>query len=170
MLTDYLTKASPAWAKAMGTGLTMNWPVGQGAEQNKGVAQAVRATEGSLGYVEVNYAVQNDLSQGWVKNAAGQFRKADFESMGAAADAVADMPADFRVSITNAPGQKAYPISSFTWLLVPSKMADPARTDALRKVLRWVLTLGQKSTLELEYQLLPVTLLDKIDNQIDAIR
>ena len=121
---DYLSKVSPEWKSKVGANTSVSWPVGLGGKGNEGVAGTVKQTPDSIGYVELIYAVQNKMAYGSVKNAAGEFVKADLDSVSeAAAGAAKNMPADFRVSITNAPGKKAYPISSFTWLLVPS--ADP---------------------------------------------
>src|SRR5205085_10433227 len=113
--TDYLSKISNDWRSGPGKGTSVKWPVGLGAKGNEGVSGMVRQMEGSIGYVELIYAVQNKIPYGTVKNAAGEFVKASLESVTAAAAAVPNMPADFRVSITNAPGKEAYSISSFTW-------------------------------------------------------
>ncbi len=118
--TDYLSKVSPEWKSKVGANTSVNWPVGLGGKGNEGVAGLVKQTPNSIGYVELIYAVQNKMEYGAVKNAAGNFVKADFNTVTeAAAGAAKEMPADFRVSITNAPGKNAYPISSFTWLLIP---------------------------------------------------
>ena len=134
----------------------MNWPVGLGGKGNEGVSGTIKQTQYSIGYVELMYAVQNKLPYGVVENAAGNFVKADLASVtAAAAGAAANMPADFRVSITNAPGKTAYPISSFTWLLVPSKIPDAAKKKALVDFLHWMLGPGQNLTSELSYAELP---------------
>jgi phosphate transport system substrate-binding protein len=123
----------------------VNWPTGLGAKGNEGVAGLVKQSPYSLGYVELIYAIQNKMAYGRVRNAAGKFVQPDLASVtAAAAGAAADMPADFRVSITNAPGKDAYPISSFTWLLIPSQIQDPAKKQILIDFLRWMLGPGQK--------------------------
>ncbi len=128
--TDYLSKVSPEWKSKVGANTSVNWPVGLGGKGNEGVAGLVKQTPGSIGYVELIYAVQNKMEYGSVKNMAGNFVKADFASVTeAAAGAAKDMPADFRVSITNAPGKNAYPISSFTWMLIPDKIADATKKN-----------------------------------------
>ena len=134
--TDYLSKVSPEWKSKVGANTSVNWPVGLGGKGNEGVAGLVKQTPGSIGYVELIYAVQNKMNFGVVKNAAGNFVKADFNSVTeAAAGAAKEMPADFRVSITNAPGKNAYPISSFTWMLIPDKIDDPQKKMADHRVL-----------------------------------
>src|SRR5215510_11634970 len=125
---DYLLKISPEWKSKVGVNTSVNWPVGLGGKGNEGVAGLVKQTPNSLGYLELVYAVQNNMTYGKVRNAEGEFVKADVASVtAAAAGASQNMPADFRVSITNAPGSGVYPVSSFTWLLIPSKIADPVK-------------------------------------------
>jgi phosphate transport system substrate-binding protein len=154
--TDYLSKTSPEWKAQVGSGTSVNWPTGLGAKGNEGVAGMVKQSQSSLGYVELIYAIQNKMAYGRVRNAAGQFIQPDLASVtAAAAGAAADMPADFRVSITNAPGKDAYPISSFTWLLIPSQIQDPAKKQILIDFLRWMLGPGQKMAEPLSYAPLP---------------
>jgi phosphate transport system substrate-binding protein len=155
--TDYLSKVSPEWMQKAGKGTSVNWPVGLGGKGNEGVASLIQQTPGSLGYVELIYAIQNHMSYGKVKNAAGAFVKADLASVSAAAAAVAkEMPDDFRVSITDPPNNKAaYPISSFTWLLIPSKFTDTAKRDVVKDFLKWMMTDGQNSCEALAYAKLP---------------
>jgi phosphate transport system substrate-binding protein len=132
------------------------WPVGLAGQGNGGVAAIVKQTPNSIGYVELAYAIKNKLPYGSVKNQAGNFIKASLESVtAAAAEAAHHMPADFRVSITNAPGEKAYPISSFTWLLVPARFDDKNKLKVMKDLLQWVVTDGQKMTQELLYAPLP---------------
>ncbi|HEY2850165.1 MAG TPA: phosphate ABC transporter substrate-binding protein PstS [Gemmatimonadaceae bacterium] len=152
--TDYLSKISADWKSKVGASTSPNWPVGLGGAQNAGVAGLVKQTEGSFGYVELIYAIQNTISFGQVQNAAGEFVTASLAGVSTAA-ATATMPADFRVSITNAPGKGVYPISSFTWLLVPSKIADPAKKKIITDFLRWMLGDGQNLTEALQYARLP---------------
>ena len=154
--TDYLAKVSEEWNAGIGFGTTVPWPVGLAGRGNGGVAAIVKQTPYSIGYVELAYAVKNKLAYGWVKNQAGNFVKANLESITAAAAEVAhNMPADFRVSITNAPGEKAYPISSFTWLLVPERFDDKNKLTVMKDFLQWMSTDGQKLTQELLYVPLP---------------
>src|SRR5262249_59538744 len=125
--TDYLSKVNSEWKSSVGKGTSVKWPVGLGAKGNEGVSGMVRQMEGAIGYVELIYAEQNKITYGSVKNASGNFVKASLEATSAAAASVKNMPEDFRVSITNAPGKDAYPISSFTWLLIPTTAKDPAK-------------------------------------------
>jgi len=154
--TDYLSKVSDEWKTKVGKNTSVNWPTGLGGNKNEGVAGLVKQTPNAIGYVELIYAIQNKMSYGKVKNSSGQFVKADLASVtAAAAGAVKDMPADFRVSITNAPGKTAYPISSFTWLLIPSKFTDASKRDALKGFVKWMLADGQNDTEALAYSKLP---------------
>ena len=154
--TDYLSKISDEWKNKVGKGTSVNWPVGLGGKGNEGVTGLVKQTPNSVGYVELIYAVQNNIPYGAVKNSSGTFIKADLASVSAAAAGAAkDMPADFRVSITNAPGKTAYPISSFTWLLVPEKIQDAGKRDAIKGFLKWMLTDGQSYAETLSYAKLP---------------
>lgn len=154
--TDFLGKASSDWASKVGAKSSVNWPVGLGGKGNEGVSGLVKQTPNSIGYVELIYAVQNKMSYGWVQNAAGQFIKADLASVSAAAAGAAKtMPDDFRVSITNAPGATAYPISSFTWLLIPVQIQNAAKRDAIKLFLNWMVTSGQASVEALSYAQLP---------------
>jgi phosphate transport system substrate-binding protein len=169
--TDYLSKVSHDWSERVGTGILVNWPVGQAAKGNAGVVQLVVQTPYSIGYTELTYAVEKGLFYGTVKNPAGSFIKADFASVtAAAAGAVQNMPDDFRVSITNAPGKDAYPISSFTWLLIPSEIADPAKKAALVAFLRWGLTQGQNFLEPLSYARLPAAVIAKEERALGKIR
>lgn len=154
--TDYLSKVSPEWAKQVGRNTSVKWPTGLGAKGNDGVTGLVKQTAGAIGYVELIYAEKNHLPAGRVRNAAGQFVKADLASVAAAAAGAAkDMPDDFRVSITNAPGKTAYPIATFTWLLIPQHINDSAKRDDIKKFLKWALTDGQNSVESLSYARLP---------------
>lgn len=153
---DYLAKVSPEWKQKVGVGTSVNWPVGLGGKGNEGVSGQIKLTAYSVGYVELVYAIQNHLSYGQVKNSSGTFVKADLASVtAAAAGAAKDMPDDFRVSITNAPGKTAYPVSSFTWLLIPQKIADPAKKKTMTDFLKWMLTDGQNACEPLAYAKLP---------------
>lgn len=154
--TDFLSKVSPKWKAKVGTGTSVNWPVGLGGKGNEGVAGLVKQQPNSFGYVELIYAIQNNMPYGKVRNASGVFVKADLAGVtAAAAGAAKNMPADFRVSITNAPGKTAYPISSFTWLLIPSKFQDAKKRDAIKGFVSWMLTSGQDEVEALSYARLP---------------
>jgi len=154
--TDYLSKVSPEWKSKVGKGTSVNWPVGLGGKGNEGVSGQVKQTAGSIGYVELIYAIQNKLPYANVKNAAGRFVKPGLASTtAAAAGAAKNMPADFRVSITDAPGKDAYPISTFTWLLVPETMQDKGKQNAIKEFMQWMLTSGQSMAEDLSYARLP---------------
>jgi phosphate transport system substrate-binding protein len=154
--TDYLSKVSDDWKNKVGKGTSVNWPVGLGGKGNEGVAGLIKQTPNAFGYVELIYALQNSMPYGKVKNSSGTTVKADLASVtAAAAGAAKDMPADFRVSITNAPGKNAYPISSFTWLLIPEKFSDAGKRDAIKGFVSWMLTDGQNDTEALSYAKLP---------------
>jgi phosphate transport system substrate-binding protein len=154
--TDYLSKISEEWKTKVGTGASVNWPKGLGGKGNEGVTGVIKETPNSFGYVELIYAIQNKLPYGRVKNSSGAFIKADLASVtAAAAGAAKNMPDDFRVSITDAPGKTAYPISSFTWLLVPAKFSDAAKRDAIKGFVKWMLADGQNYTEALSYAKLP---------------
>lgn len=160
--TDYLSKVSDEWKSKVSKSTSVNWPVGLGGKGNEGVTGLIKQTPDSIGYVELIYAVQNNVPYGAVKNSAGSFLKADLASVNAAAAGAAkDVPADFRVSITNAPGKTAYPISSFTWLLIPTKIQDAAKRDAIKGFLKWMLTDGQAYAEQLSYAKLPKEVVEK---------
>jgi phosphate transport system substrate-binding protein len=168
--TDYLSKVSPEWQSQVGKGTSVKWPIGLGGKGNEGVAGSIRQLQGSIGYVELIYAVQNNIPYGSVKNEAGNFVKASLESVTAAAASSPKMPADFRVSITNAPGKDAYPISSFTWLLIPEQSKDPAKGKILADFLNWMVTDGQKMTAALSYAPLPESVVAKEKEAIKQVK
>jgi phosphate transport system substrate-binding protein len=168
--TDFLSKASDDWKNKVGKNTSVNWPVGLGGKGNEGVSGLVKQTPNSIGYIELIYAVQNNISYGEVQNAAGKFIKADLASVTAAAASSKDMPEDFRVSITNAPGPAAYPVSSFTWLLIPGKIPDAAKRDAIKGFLNWMITDGQKYTEGLSYAQLPKPVVAKEKKAISLIQ
>jgi phosphate transport system substrate-binding protein len=171
VFTDYLSKVSDEWKGKVSKGTTVTWPVGLGGKGNEGVTGLVKQTPNSIGYVELIYAAKNNVAFGSVKNAAGEFLKADLTGVSeAAAGAAKSMPDDFRVSITNAPGKKAYPISSFTWLLIPAKFSDAAKRDAMKGFLKWAITDGQKDTEELAYAKLPKEVVAKELKAIETIQ
>jgi len=169
--TDYLSKISTEWATKVGKNTSVNWPVGLGGKGNEGVAGLVKQTPGAMGYVELIYAVQNKLPYGRVRNAAGVFVKATLGSVTAAAAGIATtMPEDFRVSITNAPGETAYPISSFTYLLIPSKIEDALKRNIIRGFLLWMLNDGQEDAEPLSYAPLPKEVVARELKQISQIQ
>ncbi|HTR35921.1 MAG TPA: phosphate ABC transporter substrate-binding protein PstS [Bryobacteraceae bacterium] len=168
--TDYLSKVSPEWKSKVGANTSVNWPVGLGGKGNEGVAGLVKQTPGSIGYVELIYAVQNHMGYGAVKNMAGNFVKADFASVSeAAAGAAKNMPDDFRVSITNAPGKGTYPISSFTWMLIPNNLEGTKKTE-ITNFLKWMLTTGQGAAEGMSYAPLPKPVVAKEEKQIALIK
>jgi len=168
--TDYLSKISADWKSQVGSGTSVKWPKGLGGKGNEGVAGSVRQLKGAIGYVELIYAVQNNISFGSVKNSSGNFLKASLEGVTAAAASAPKMPADFRVSITNAPGKDAYPISSFTWLLIPAESKDPAKGKILSDFLNWMVTDGQKMTSALSYAPLPDNVAQKVKEAIKEVK
>ncbi len=170
IFTDYLSKVSSEWANGPGKGTSVKWPVGLGGKGNEGVAGMIRQMQGGIGYIELIYAVQNKIDYGLVKNASGTFVKASLESVTAAAASVKSMPADFRVSITNAPGKDAYPISSFTWLLIPEKSKEAAKGKILADFLNWMVDDGQKMTAELTYAPLPGSVAEKVKGAIKLVQ
>jgi phosphate transport system substrate-binding protein len=170
IFTDYLSKVSPDWANGPQKGTAINWPVGLSGKGNEGVSGTVKQTPGSIGYVELIYALANNMSYGTVQNAAGRFVKASLESTTAAAASIQDMPDDFRVSITNAPGANAYPIASFTWLLVPQHFADPRKGRDMFEFLHWMIDDGERSASVLGYAPLPKNVAAKVKVAIAQAR
>jgi len=160
IFTDYLSKISSDWSNTTGKGTSVKWPVGVGGKGNEGVAGMIRSLPGSLGYVELIYALQNKINYGSVKNKSGAFVKASLESTTAAAQGV-KMPPDFRVSITDPPGKNAYPIASFTWLLIPTNPADKKKAQMLKDLVQWCLTTGEAMVTSLSYAPLPKEVADK---------
>jgi phosphate transport system substrate-binding protein len=170
IFTDYLSKVSQEWHDHVGKGTAVQWPTGLGQQGNEAVAGMVRQMDGAIGYVELIYALQNNISYGPVKNAAGKYIKANLESTTAAAASMKEMPDDFRVSITNAPGEKAYPISSFTWLLIPQKWSDATKEKATIDFLNWMIDSGEKMTEPLYYAPLPKNVAAKVKAKIKEIK
>src|SRR5271165_3244210 len=169
--TDYLSKVSDEWKGKVNKGTSVNWPVGLGGKGNEGVTGLIKQTPNSIGYVELIYAAQNNVPYGAVKNSSGVFIKADLASVTAAASGAAkEMPDDFRVSITNAPGKTAYPISSFTWLLIPEKIQDNAKRDAIKGFLKWMLEKGQDYAEPLSYAKLPKEVIEKEKKAINTVQ
>jgi len=171
IFTDFLSKVSDDWKNKVGKGTSVNWPVGLGGKGNEGVTGLVKQTPGSIGYVELIYALSNNIPYGNVQNAAGKFLKADLAGVtAAAAGAAKDMPDDFRVSITNAPGATSYPISSFTWLLIPAQISDAGKRDAIKGFVKWMLAEGQSYNEGLSYAKLPKPVVAKEMKAISLIQ
>jgi phosphate transport system substrate-binding protein len=168
--TDYLSKDSPEWKSGVGSNTSVKWPVGLGGKGNEGVAGLIRQMQGGIGYVELIYALQNNIPYGSVRNAAGTFLKASLDGVTAAAASAPKMPPDFRVSITDAPGKDAYPISSFTWLLIPQQSKDAAKGKILADFLNWMATDGQKMTAALSYAPLPESVVQKEKETIKQVK
>jgi phosphate transport system substrate-binding protein len=170
VFTDYLSKVSPEWGKKVGRGTSVNWPVGLGGKGNEGVAGLIRQTPSSIGYVELIYAQQTKLPVAAVRNRAGTYVEPTLDSVtAAAAAAAADMPADFRVSITDAAAPDAYPISSFTWLLIPTRIDDAVKGKAIKSFLEWMLVDGQKYTKDLGYAPLPASVVAQEQKALSKI-
>ena len=170
VFTDYLSKVSPEWEKTVGRGTSVNWPVGIGGKGNEGVTGLVKQTPNSLGYVELVYALQNKLPYAEVRNRAGRYITPTLESVTAAASsAAAKMPEDFRVSITDPASADAYPISSFTWLLIPTRIPDKDKGTAIKSFLSWMLTDGQSMAAPLNYAPLPPQVVEMGKKALDRI-
>lgn len=171
IFTDYLSKVSPDWLKKIGRGTAVKWPVGLGGKGNEGVTALIKQTPGSIGYVELTYALMNKLPLAELRNHDGRWVKPNMETVTAAATgAASNMPPDFRVSITNAPGAHAYPISSFTYLLVYQDQKDPARGRALVDFIKWALGQGQQYASPLAYAPLPPQVVSAALAQVDKIK
>jgi len=171
IFTDFLSKASPAWNSGPGKGASIKWPTGIGQKGNEGIAGMVRQAPYSFGYVELIYAVQNKMSFGSVRNASGKFIRASTGGVTAAAAAAAKaMPADYRISITNAAGADSYPISSFTWLLIPTHSTDPAKGKALADFLGWMLDHGEAEAAAMTYAPLPNQVQDMVRKSIANVK
>jgi phosphate transport system substrate-binding protein len=170
--TDFLAKVSDDWKNKVGkAAASVNWPVGLGGKGNEGVTGLVKQTPNAIGYIELIYAVQNNIPYGKVQNAAGKFVKADLAGVTAAAAADAkNIPDDFRVSITNAAGPTVYPIASFTWLLIPAQIQDAAKRDAIKDFLKWMLTDGQNYNEGLSYAQLPKAVVARETKAISLIQ
>ncbi len=169
IFTDYLSKISSDWSNTVGKGTSVKWQIGMGGKGNEGVAGQIRQLQGSIGYVELIYAVENKITYGSVKNSAGNFVKASLDGVTEAAASAKSMPADFRVSITNAPGKTAYPISSFTWLLIPAQAKDPKKGKIIADFLEWMVNDGQKMTSQLSYAPLPASVVEKVKAAIKQV-
>jgi len=162
IFTDYLSKVNQAWAGGPGKGTSPSWPTGVGGKGNEGVAGLVRQLPGAIGYVELIYALQNHITFGTVKNASGNWVKGSISGVTECAAGVKNIPADYRVSITNAPGAEAYPISSFTYLLIPLHPADATKEKVLKDMLNWIVTSGEGEVSALSYAPLPKNVADRV--------
>jgi phosphate transport system substrate-binding protein len=170
IFTDYLSKVSPEWKSSVGSNSAVPWPLGIGAKGNEAVAGMVRQLPGTIGYVELIYALQNKIPFGYIKNSSGNWVKGSIEGVTEAAASVKSMPADYRVSITNAPGQNAYPISSFTWLLIPTQPQDAAKGKVIKDFLNWMLDHGESEVSALYYAPLPKSVSDKVRATIAQLK
>jgi len=171
IFSDFLSKVSPSWQSGPGKGTAIKWPVGIGQKGSEGVSGMVRQTPGAFGYVELIYASQNQIAYGTVKNHDGKFLQATPDGVTAAAAAAAkSMPADYRVSITNAPGADSYPISSFTWLLIPTHFTDPAKGKVVKDFLTWMLDHGENEASSIGYAPLPKQVQDMERKTITKIQ
>ncbi|HTX19736.1 MAG TPA: phosphate ABC transporter substrate-binding protein PstS [Bacteroidota bacterium] len=170
IFTDYLVKVSKAWADKVGKGTSVNWPVGLGGKGNEGVAGLIKQSEGAMGYVELAYAVQNNLPYAELQNKAGKFVEASFASVSAAASGAAkNMPADLRVMITDAPGKDSYPICGFTWLLIYKNMPDKEKAKEIKSFVKWAMTEGQSYATDLYYAPLPKNVAKMCIKKIDLV-
>jgi phosphate transport system substrate-binding protein len=170
IFVDYLSKVSPEWQQKVGRGTSVNWPVGLGGKGNEGVSGQVKSTPGALGYVELAYAITNKLPVAAIRNQAGKFIEPSIQSTtAAAASAAKNMPADFRVSLTNPAAADAYPIASFTWILVYKEQPDPTKGRAVVRFLRWAVRDGQKFTSDLLYAPLPAEVVKQVEAKLEQI-
>jgi phosphate transport system substrate-binding protein len=169
IFTDYLSKVSGDWKSKVGTNTSVNWPAGLGGKGNEGVSGQVKQTPGALGYVELIYAIQNKMPYAEAKNSAGQFVKPNLEAV-TAAMATANIPNDFRFSMTDAPGKDSYPIAGATWLLVYERQKDAVKGKKLVEFLKWALTKGEDMAKELDYAPLPPQLRDRVLKRVDEIK
>jgi phosphate transport system substrate-binding protein len=170
IFTDYLSKVSADWKNSVGKNTAVPWPLGIGAKGNEAVAGMVRQLPGTIGYVELIYALQNKIPFGYIKNSAGNWVKGSIDGVTEAAASVKEMPADYRVSITNAPGKNAYPISSFTWLLIPIKAQDAEKGKVIKDFLNWMLDQGESQASSLYYAPLPKSVSDKVKASISKLQ
>jgi len=169
IFTDYLSKVSPTWASGPSKGTAINWPTGVGGKGNEGVAAQVRQFPGAIGYVELIYALQNHINYGAVRNRSGNWVKGSIEGVTDAA-ATFKIPADYRISITDAPGAKSYPISSFTYLLIPAHAADPAKGKVIKDMLSWIVKSGEGQVSTLSYAPLPHSLAERVIKTIYSLQ
>ncbi len=169
IFTDYLSKVSGEWKGKVGKATSVNWPLGLGGKGNEGVAGMLKQTPGGIGYVELAYAKENNLPYAFMKNASGAYIEPTLDSTSKAADG-AVIPDDFRASVTNSPNPEAYPISSFTWLLIYKQMDDPVKGKAIVDFIKWAITDGQKYTTDLDYAPLPANVVQMIQAKLDKVK
>ena len=167
---DYLSKVSKEWASGPGKSTSPGWPTGVGGKGNEGVAGLVRQLPGAIGYVELIYALQNKINYAAVKNEAGNYVKGSIEGVTEAAASIKNMPADYRISITNAPGANAYPISSFTYLLIPATPINAANANTIKDMLSWIVKTGENEASQLSYAPLPSSVQEKVLKTIYAMK
>jgi phosphate transport system substrate-binding protein len=170
IFTDYLSKVSDDWKNGVGRNTAVSWPKGIGAKGNEAVAGMVRQLPGTIGYVELIYALQNKIPIGYIRNSSGTWVKGSITGVTEAAASVKSMPADYRVSITNAPGKNAYPISSFTWLLVPNPPKDSANGKVIKDFLNWMLDHGESQAESLYYAPLPDSVVAKVKTTVSQLK
>jgi phosphate transport system substrate-binding protein len=171
IFTDYLSSISSSWKSRVGKGTSVNWPVGLGGKGNEGVAGLVKQSPGAVGYVELAYAVKNNLSYGDIQNKSGNFITPSIESTTAAINGkINSMPVDFRVSLVNPDGADAYPIAGVTWILVYKNQTDKVKGKKMVEFLHWAVSDGQKYSADLLYAPLPESLVKKIEERIDDIK
>jgi len=170
VFTDFLSKTSPRWKQEIGMGATVAWPTGDAQRGNEALAKAIKSTPASIGYVELNYANAQSLTYGAVQNAAGKFKKPDLEALGAAIEVAQGMKHDFRASLTNAPGENAYPICTLTWLIVPENIENPAKLKQLKSFLRWMYEDGQKIAMSMDYGVIQPPLRDYARDQVANLK
>ncbi len=168
--TDFLSRTSADWKKNFGKSASVKWTVGTAVKSSEEMAAKVKETPNAIGYVELNNAIKAKVARGAVQNAAGKFQKADLESMGAATEAAGKMEGDARVSIANAPAKNAYPICTFSWLLVPSRTEDPDKRTALRHLMQYVIVEGQKVVMQMDYGVLPEGVGPALQGTVDAYK
>lgn len=169
IFVDYLSSVSGAWKLKVGKGTSVNWPVGLGGKGNEGVAGLVKQTPGALGYVELSYAVKNNLGYAFIQNKAGNFVEPSLESTSKAAEGV-EIPSDFRVSLVNSANPEAYPIAGFTWLLIYKSMDDPVKAKAIVEFVKWAVHDGQRYAPELLYAPLPANVVEMIDKKLEDVK
>jgi phosphate transport system substrate-binding protein len=169
IFTAYLSAVSPEWKSRVGSGTSVGWPTGVGAKGNEGVTTQVQQTEGAIGYVELAYAVENKLGYALVKNRAGKFVEPSIDSVTAAAGAAQNIPEDYRIMIVDQPGDNAYPISGFTWLLIYAQQSDLAKGRALLELLQWALTDGENMVSRLLYAPLPANVQDMVQKTLKTV-
>jgi len=170
IFTDYLSKVSREWRDNVGKGTAVKWPVGLGGKGDESVAGSVQQIDGAVGYVDLRYAQENNLLFGRVRNSAGRFLKANLDNVTAAAASVREIPTDFRISITNAPGKDSYAIASFTWLLIPQDPKDPEKSRVMFAFLRWMINHGEMKTRRIGYAPLPANVTRELRQRIAQAR